>query len=202
MSKNLDVPVVSSVRTRSQTSRRSEAEIDKLEVLSEPKIKTAETVFTEPKIKAAKSIVSNKSSRVHMSLFGDVDLEVESLSEAEEDVSSVSSKLHVSLDDIKNRIKGARSLKSKERSLIGSDSQGSMTKSELYRLNIEISKMEIKGKLEAQKCQLASKTKIEEQKLKIAREGEEQKLKVEAQKIKLKSDNQKREFELKKIRIA
>ena len=135
--------IVSSVLTRSQTSRRSmERDLDKLiHVNKSGKLPAVDIVTTKKKAKSKHS----QGSKINMELFGDEDLDYldnASTSSSEitkTDVSSVSSKLHVSLDEVKEKLKSATKHKKKTSSKGSTkvDSKGSITPSELLRIKVE-----------------------------------------------------------------
>ena len=118
-----DKVAISSVVTRSHTSRSSIKKItDGVDARSQPRVgseseltKAKKTRKTTSRTKAVEKD-SSRSSRVNMALFDDVDLQVgnqnpimdnsfpdASNDTTEEDMVSVDSKLHVSLDDIKKK---------------------------------------------------------------------------------------------------
>ena len=140
MSDKTDPPVVSTVQTRSQTSK---TRADGVDTESQPRV-------GDDKDKRRKSEKANSqaSSEVNMALFGDVDYHntpMELNSESMDDVSSVASNLHVTLDEIRKSVEKKLSAKSRSKvsSKSGSHSKGSMTQSELIRINLEIKKLEL-----------------------------------------------------------
>ena len=145
----LEIPggtMISTVVTRSQSSRAS-FRTGGLDVESQPRAGSS----TVQKQATKKEGSRHKGSKINMGLFGDVDLEGgssngSSSETGKDEVSSVGSHLHVSLDDVikkkaeREKAKGG----SKASSKVGS--MGSMTKSELVRINLEIKKLELEDK--------------------------------------------------------
>ena len=145
------LPVISSVKTRSQSSRKSD--------------KLLENIIPQTTIqkKAKKKGKSKEGSLVNMELFGDVDLGAGGSSNSDEgdDVSSVSSShVNVTLEDIeKRKEERANSEKRSEkahRSIKGS-TVGSLTKSEMIRINLEIKRMELADKRAERELELQLK---------------------------------------------
>ena len=97
--------VVSSVVTRSQASKKKNPPSDKAEEVVERISKTA----NKKTVRERKSQASKTSSILNMGLFEDWDraatAESELSSESGEDVSSVDSKLHVSLEEVNRKLK-------------------------------------------------------------------------------------------------
>jgi hypothetical protein len=203
----LDVPkdkvTVSAVVTRSQTSRSSVKKItDGVDARAQPRVGTDIELTKAKKIRKTTSrtkageMGSGRSSRVNMALFDDVDLQEEnqnpimgddfpdgSHDSSEEDMVSVDSKLHVSLEDIIKRKtdapKSNSANKSKTSTKLGT-SDGSMTRSELVRINFEIRKMEFES--EQKKLEFEGKQK------KLEFEREQKKLELEFEQKKLESE--------------
>src|SRR3981189_277087 len=119
-----------------------------------------------------------------MALFGDVELEGGGSSgsssetgQENEEVSSVGSYLHVSLEDIqRKKEREAAKQGSKASSKVGS--VGSLTKSELIRINLEIKKLELEDRKEERKLK-GRKLNVEERKLQL--NVEERKLQLNAE---------------------
>src|SRR3981189_179993 len=116
-----------------------------------------------------------------MRLFGDVNIGGDpssSTSEEGSDVTSVSSNLHVSLDDVKKsneKPRGHRKSATKK----SNGSMGSMTRSELFRLNLEIKKMENEQENKKMESEQANKKMEQEtERLKIERKFELKKLEL------------------------
>ena len=193
----LEVPagtVVSTVVTRSQSSRAS-FHADGLDIESQPRVGNV-TIKKQPSIKKASS---RKSSKLDMALFGDVELEGGGSSgsssetgQENEEVSSVGSYLHVSLEDIqRKKEREAAKQGSKASSKVGS--VGSLTKSELIRINLEIKKLELEDRKEERKLR-GRKLNVEERKLQL--NVEERKLQLNAEERK-----EERKFKLKKLEL-
>ena len=209
----LEVPagtVVSTVVTRSQSSRAS-FHADGLDIESQPRVGNV-IIKKQPSIKKASS---RKSSKLDMALFGDVELEGGGSSgsssetgQENEEVSSVGSYLHVSLEDIqRKKEREAAKQGSKASSKVGS--VGSLTKSELIRINLEIKKLELewrKLELNVEGRKLEVEDRKEERKLKerkLQLNVEERKLNVEERKLQLNAEERKeeRKFKLKKLEL-
>ena len=194
------VEVVSTVKTRSQRSRHSPVDKDKRvepkDTSTKDKTKKPEEKPKKPREKAKKPNVDQdqESSILNMSLFGDRRLgaEVEeggdqtdsSGDSSEEGVPSVDSKLHVSLEDVKAGLPGKGKIGVGDKASKKRTSQGSLTPSELIRINLEIRKMELEGKkleFESKNKELASRDK----KLELASRDKELKMKHDLEMAKL-----------------
>ena len=187
--------VVSSVVTRSQSSRASFITAG-LDAESQPRAGDSTLKKSEIKQKGAK----RADSKLDMALFGDVDLGGEASSDSSSersqgtDVSSVASNLQISCDDLKQKKQKASKIGSKVSSKPGSE--GSLTKSELFRINMEIKKLELEGK--------NKKLELEGKRLKFMDKQEERKIldKQEERKIMILDKHEERKFKLKKLELG
>src|SRR3981189_2134950 len=137
------IPVSSSVLTRSQTSRRALRK--KLEVVNNPSSE-------QGTVRNVRKTTGSSISELNMGLFGYVNLDGRNDSASNDtegsDISSVSSKLHVTLDEI---IKKTTADKTngrpgrKKGTSTKTSTKGSLTRSELARINLEIKKLEIES---------------------------------------------------------
>src|SRR3981189_383650 len=172
------IPVSSSVLTRSQTSKRSLGK--KLEVVNNPSSE-------QGTVRNVRKTTGSSISELNMGLFGDVNLDGRNDSASNDtegsDISSVSSKLHVTLDEIikkttadKTNGKPGR----KKGTSTKTSTKGSLTRSELARINLEIKKLEIES--ESKRRELESESKRQE--------------------LEFKNKQQVREFELRKLELG
>src|SRR3981189_1918691 len=170
------IPVSSSVLTRSQTSKRSLGK--KLEVVNNPSSE-------QGTVRNVRKTTGSSISELNMGLFGDVNLDGRNDSGSNDtegsDISSVSSKLHVTLDEIikkttadKTNGKPGR----KKGTSTKTSTKGSLTRSELARINLEIKKLEFESK----RRELDSEGKRRE--------------------LEFKNKQQVREFELRKLELS
>src|SRR3981189_1253631 len=156
------IPVSSSVLTRSQTSKRSLGK--KLEVVNNPSSE-------QGTVRNVRKTTGSDISELNMGLFADVNLGGRNDSASNDtegsDISSVSSKLHVTLDEIikkttadKTNGKPGR----KKGTSTKTSTKGSLTRSELARINLEIKKLEIES--EGRELEFKNKQQVREFELK------------------------------------